>query len=130
VLNRGFCMHVLAQFRKFEPNLLAENDCVRANTLLILISRTLNMMDKYLRSLGDEFTRESGFKERMTAVRGEARAQTTGSPETGPACPKCGAETRLRHTRKDNRPFWGCTNYPGCDGIVNCRKAPGAEGPR
>jgi len=26
----------------------------------------------------------------------------------------------MRHTRKDNKPFWGCSEYPACRGIVNC----------
>ena len=32
--------------------------------------------------------------------------------------PDCGAPTRLRRTRDGNRPFWGCTGYPACRGIV------------
>jgi len=120
-INRGFCLHVLAQCRKFEPELLADDSLVRANTLLILISRTLNMLDKYIKSVGDEFVEKGGFRERMSAVRSEARVQQDGvaQPEEGPKCPKCGAPTRLRKTRKDNKPFWGCTGYPACRGVVD-----------
>jgi hypothetical protein len=45
-INRNFCLHILAQYRKFEPELSSEDGVVRANTLLILITRTLNMMNK------------------------------------------------------------------------------------
>ena len=36
--------------RALDPELLADDSLVRANTLLILISRTLNTMDKYIKS--------------------------------------------------------------------------------
>ena len=32
-------------------------------------------------------------------------------------CPKCGAEMKQRNGK--NGPFWGCSNYPDCKGIVN-----------
>ena len=118
-INRGFCLHVLAQYQKFEPELSAEDSNLRANTLLVLISRTLNTLDKYIRRIGEEFVEHGGFRERMSTVRSEARANQDGTPEEGPQCPQCGAPTRLRHTRKDNRPFWGCSEYPACRGIVN-----------
>jgi len=119
-INHGVCLHVMAQFKKFEPELSAEDDTVRANTLLILISRTLNMMDKYIKKVGAEFVEQGGFRERLSTVRSAARAQQEGRAEEGPTCPKCGAPTRLRKTRKDNKPFWGCSEYPACRGIVNC----------
>ena len=122
-INRGVCLHVLAQFRKFESGLLSDDAVVRTNTLLVLISRALNTMDKYIKSIGEEFKANGGFRERLSAARSEARAQTEGVPEEGPACPKCGAPTRLRKTREGNRPFWGCTEYPACRGIVDYRKA-------
>jgi four helix bundle suffix protein len=117
-INRGVCLHVLAQYRKFEPELTSEDAVARANTLLILITRTLNMLDRYIKSVGDEFVDKGGFRERMSAVRTEAR----GAPQEGPACPKCGAPTRLRKTREGNRPFWGCTGYPACRGIVEYKE--------
>lgn len=45
-INRGVCLHILAQYRKFEPDLSAEDASTRANAILILISRTLNMLDR------------------------------------------------------------------------------------
>ena len=117
-INRGVCLHILAQFRKFEAELLADDAMIRANTLLILISRTLNMMDKYIKNLGAEFTEQGGFRERLSTVRGEARA-SQGDAEEGPACPLCKAPMRKRTTRKDNRPFWGCSQYPACRGVLD-----------
>jgi len=119
-INRGFCLHVLAQYGKFEPELSSDDSNVRANTLLILISRTLNMMGRYIKKVGEEFVEHGGFRERMSTVRSKARAEQDGTAEEGPKCPQCGAPTRMRHARKDNKPFWGCTEYPACRGIVNC----------
>jgi len=39
----------------------------------------------------------------------------------GPACPKCGAPTTLRKTKKGERAgqrFWGCSNFPTCRGAL------------
>jgi len=119
-INRGVCCHILAQYRKFEPELASDDGAVRANTLLVLIIRTLNMLDKYIKSLGDEFVTNGGFRERLSAVRSAARAQPNGASEEGPPCPTCGGPTRLRKTRSGNQPFWGCTGYPACRGIVEC----------
>ncbi len=121
-INRGFCLHVLAQYGKFEPELSSDDSNVCANTLLILISRTLNMMGRYIKKVGEEFVEHGGFRERMrmSTVRSKARAEQDGTAEEGPKCPQCGAPTRMRHARKDNKPFWGCTEYPACRGIVNC----------
>lgn len=118
-LNRGVCLHVLAQSRKFEQALASEDAAVRANALLILITRTLHMLDKYIRSVGEEFTTQGGFRERLSAVRTEARSrQDAGTAEEAPACPQCGGPMRLRKTRQGNAPFWGCTGYPSCRGIL------------
>lgn len=40
-----------------------------------------------------------------------------------PACPKCGGAMVLRTARQGSnagRPFWGCSSYPRCRGILNC----------
>jgi four helix bundle suffix protein len=126
-INHGFCLHVLAQYRKFDTELSSDDDTVRANALLILISRTLNMMDKYIKRLGEEFKAHGGFRERLSTVRSASRAQAGGAAEEGPACPECGAPTRLRRTRKDNKPFWGCSEYPACRGILNYTEQKGGR---
>ncbi len=122
-INRGVCLHILAQYRKFEVELGSEDSRVRANTLLILISRTLNMMGKYIESIGAEFKEQGGFRERLGTVRSAARAKQEGVSEEGPACPLCKAPMRQRKARKDNRPFWGCTQYPACHGVLDYDKA-------
>lgn len=116
-INRGICLHILAQYRKFEPELGSGDSLVRANALLVLISRTLNMLDRYLKSVGTDFAETGGFRERLSAVRTETRASHDDAP-VPPACPECGAPMRLRKARQDNRAFWGCTQYPACRGVM------------
>jgi four helix bundle suffix protein len=118
-INRGICLHILAQYQKFEPQIASDDGLIRANVLLILINRTLNMMDKYIKKVGDEFVQQGGFRERLSTVRGAARADQNGPPQEGPVCPKCGAPTRMRRRKKDNKPFWGCSEYPACRGVVD-----------
>lgn len=36
-----------------------------------------------------------------------------------PQCPKCESDMVLRRRKADNVPFWGCTDFPSCRGIVN-----------
>ena len=38
-----------------------------------------------------------------------------------PICPRCGAAMRIRYRRSDDVPFYGCSRYPTCKGIVNIR---------
>lgn len=35
-----------------------------------------------------------------------------------PSCPKCGAKMILRRPKEGQtyRPFWGCGDFPNCDG--------------
>jgi hypothetical protein len=39
----------------------------------------------------------------------------------GPACPLCGGRMTRRTRKADGAPFWGCTSFPECRGIVNWR---------
>jgi hypothetical protein len=80
------------------------------------------MMDKYIKNIGDEFTANGGFREKMSTARNEARVNQEGIPAETPKCPQCGAQMRLRKTRKDNKSFWGCTGYPACRGIVEYKE--------
>lgn len=40
-----------------------------------------------------------------------------------PNCPNCGKPMILRHRRSDNKPFYGCSGFPRCKGIVNVGQA-------
>lgn len=114
---RRFCEHLLAQYARFEPFVEHPDSFVRANALLILCLRAAKMQGAYIKRLGEDFTQEGGFKERMGEARRAARAQQETGGAEAPPCPRCGEEMILRRRKRDNNPFWSCRNYPGCDGI-------------
>ena len=105
----------------------AESGIIFANAMLILIGRALHMLDRLLQQHGDEFVKEGGFSERMTAARvEEKRSQRRVVNEDAPPCPVCGGVMRVRHGAKGD--FWGCINYPACKGTRNIAPQSAKEG--
>lgn len=132
-INYDLARHILATREKFRPWFdgarTATIDCNRqpsknayelagvrfANAMLVLITRSLNMLVKLMTQYGEEFRKEGGFSERMTAARVEAkREQCQTIDDDAPRCPLCGAPMKLRHGVRGD--FWGCTAYPTCRG--------------
>lgn len=114
----NFSRTVAANRALFDKWLKSDDPTVLANALVRLCDRADFLIRKQLDAQGDRFLADGGFKERMTRQRAEARAEP--AAEDAPACPKCHAPMRLRHARKGPRAgsqFWGCTNYPECDGL-------------
>ena len=98
-----------------------------ANAMLILIGRALHMLDRLLKQHGDDFIKEGGFSERMTAARvEEKRSQRRAVDEDAPPCPICGGVMRVRHGKTGD--FWGCANYPACKGSRNIGQRVAKEG--
>jgi restriction system protein len=124
--NRAFCAHVLTQQAKFKAWLEDPDSIVRANALAILSTRACQMMESYIRGLGESFKQEGGFREKMGEARREQRAEGN-APETEhvPLCELCGSAMRRQHRKTDNSPFWGCSNYPGCRGTRPYEKPQG-----
>ncbi|MFZ4396411.1 MAG: four helix bundle suffix domain-containing protein [Kiritimatiellia bacterium] len=81
---RDSCAHILAQSAKFSRWLESEDHEVVANCLLILLSRTINMLSHQLQAQGEKFAEQGGFREKLTEVRVEARAKQ----ENAPDCPE------------------------------------------
>lgn len=115
--------HILRQKAKFDPWLENESPCVVANALLVLCARVNRMLESQMRSILEMFRNRGGFTENMTSERIEAlrqQAENSGAPK----CPKCGAAMVRRLQRKGQnkgREFWGCSNYPNCNGILSIR---------
>ena len=103
--------HVLAQRAKYARWLDSADDLVVANTMLIIISRAMNMLNRQLEAQGAAFEKSGGFREHLTAKRIEARdAAKAPSPE----CPQCGKPMRQRRSAQGD--FWGCSGFPECKG--------------
>lgn len=111
-------VYLFEQEKKFAQWLESDDNVVIANTMMILIRRTLNMLINQLEAQGEMSIEEGGFRERMTAARLEARdAQTAAN---APECPECGKPMRKRMAKGGShagKEFWGCTGYPECRGI-------------
>ena len=114
------CVHILAQKRKFSAWLESDDDVTMANTLLVLIARVINMLNRQMESQGETFKEEGGFREKLTGIRVEARAQQQGAP----VCPDCGkpmARRKAKSGKNAGQAFWGCTGYPECRGVREIR---------
>ncbi len=90
-----------------------------ANGLLLLCYRENRMLQSQIKKQLVGFRDGGGFTENMTAERLEARkaqAMMAGAP----ICPKCGKPMLKRMQKKgekQGREFWGCSDYPRCNGV-------------
>lgn len=112
--------HILAQKGKFDRWL--ENDApeVAANALLLLCFRENRMLQSQIQGQLESFRQTGGFIENMTAERLEAR-KTQAAKSGAPSCQKCGKPMLKRMQKKgrqQGREFWGCSDYPNCNGIL------------
>jgi len=115
------CAHILKQQDKFKFWLESEDDAVAANALVILIGRTVNMLNHQLSAQGEKFVQEGGFREQLKVVRTEELARREDTPQ----CPECGAPMRKRTAKSGKnlgKPFWGCSGYPKCNGVREMEK--------
>ena len=115
------CTHILKQQEKFSPWLDSEDDAVMANVLIILIARTINMLNHQLGAQGEKFVQEGGFREQLKDVRTAELARR----EDAPQCPECGAPMRKRTAKSGKnagQTFWGCSGYPKCNGTREVEK--------
>ena len=103
--------HALQQRKKYARWLDSNDDLVVANAMLIIIGRTLNMLNRQIEAQGEAFEATGGFSERLTAKRLEARERDR---EPSPDCPLCNKPMRRRKSAKGE--FWGCSAYPDCKG--------------
>ncbi len=111
--------HILAQKAKFDPWLHHQEATVVANALLIICMRENRMLQAQMERRHAKFKEHGGFTENMTADRLEAR-RLQATAAGAPVCPKCGKPMLKRTQRKgeqQGREFWGCSDYPRCNGI-------------
>ena len=89
-----------------------------ANTLIRLCDHANTLLQKQLDSIGQRFTEEGGFREKLTRVRLEIRDNET------PKCPLCDKPMNKRKAKSGPNAgnyFWGCTGFKeGCNGTRPC----------
>lgn len=113
-------LHILEQKNKFKRWLENDDPDTVANTLLVLCVRENKMLQAQIQSQLEVFRQRGGFTENMTAERLEAR-RTQAASSRAPHCPKCGKPMLKRMQKKgagQGREFWGCSDYPNCNGIL------------
>lgn len=110
--------HLLAEYRRFATLLRTEDSLHSACVIIILCERVKQLLTAQINKRLADFKDEGGFTENMTKERLSA-IQEKASAEGAPRCPKCGAPMQQRTIRKgihQGETFWGCTEYPKCDG--------------
>lgn len=110
--------HILNQKKKFDSWVESGSPIVAANAMLILCVKINKMLQSQLKSLLQRFKTTGGFSENMTVERLEAK-RNAAEKEAAPVCPKCGKMMFKRtQTRgqQQGREFWGCSDYPHCNG--------------
>jgi len=102
--------------------IVRKNLCLRVYTSLIG-GRTRGNGEDAIRTClvtkVDGIVRPVGKNKRVHRVegwRGNLEARIDGwEQQLGPACPKCGAVTVVRESRRGL--FWGCSQYPHCNSV-------------
>lgn len=116
-LLRASALHARTQRKKFAQWLDSPDPCARANCLMVLILRAMELLHRQLEYLGGEFSRTGGLREQMSVTR---RAVRDGGPlpqSESHACPECGPPMRRRVKHATGESFWGCTAFgQGCRG--------------
>lgn len=102
---------------------------VRANALICLIHQANFLLDQQIAAVERQFIEEGGYSEQLAAARLVERARRQAPPtdhadrtDRIPNCPRCGKLMVLRTAKTGNRtgqPFWGCSAYPECKGVVD-----------
>lgn len=110
--------HILTQKSKFTPWIDSNRSEIVANTLLLLCLRENKILHAQIENRLESFRQTGGFTENMTTERLKTR-KTQASENGAPSCPKCGKPMLKRMQKKgqqQGREFWGCSDYPNCNG--------------
>ena len=113
-----FGEYILAMRMRFAPFLEAEDPIAAANAILFIIDRASGLLHRQMQAVGEAFTEEGGFTERLSRARLAAR-DAKDAAQGAPACPTCGGPMRkmiARKGRNAGKPFWSCCDYPHCQG--------------
>ena len=110
--------YLLAEYTRFTTLLRPDDSIHSACSILVLCERVKQILTAQITKRLTDFKEEGGFTENMTQER-LAALKEKATTEGAPTCPKCGAPMRKRMIKKgthQGEEFWGCTEYPQCDG--------------
>lgn len=110
--------YLLAEYSRFSALLRDDDSLHSACVIIVLCERVKQLLTAQINKRLEDFKAEGGFTENMTQERLAAQKEMA-SATGAPACPKCGAPMLQRTIRKGIRQgetFWGCSDYPQCNG--------------
>ena len=110
--------YILAEYTRFSTLLRPDDSLHSACVIVVLCERVKQLLTAQINRRLTDFKEEGGFTENLTKERLEA-VKEKAVAEGAPRCPKCGAPMRQRTIKKgihQGETFWGCTDYPKCDG--------------
>lgn len=112
--------YILSEYTRFSALLRHEDSIHSACVIIVLCERVKQLLTAQISKRLADFKVEGGFTENMTQERVSALKEKA-TKEGAPTCPKCGAPMLLRTIKKgthQGEQFWGCTNYPKCNGTL------------
>lgn len=116
--------HITSQKSYFDQYLESSNGEDAANCLTALCIKINVMLTSMLTAQLRDFKQQGGFAENLTQTRLEVRREQAATNDNSPRCPRCGnvmfKRTIKRGTRQGEQ-FWGCSNYPQCNGTVEIK---------
>lgn len=113
--------HISRQLARFDCFLVRGGAAESANCLVVLCLKINAMLTSMLSAQLRDFKQQGGFAENLTQTR-LAERQAQASAEGAPTCPQCGKPMLRRTIQRGSRQgqqFWGCSNYPNCNGTRN-----------
>ena len=119
---RGYCELEDKVIVPTEKGIQLANFLDRAFSGIINYDYTKNM-EKELDTIAGGKLKELDFLNEFyegleTAIKNNTESTTEAMKGEAPACPKCGAPMVVRRSRF-GKLFYGCSNYPKCNGIKN-----------
>ncbi len=110
--------YLSSEYNRFATLLRTDDSIHSACAILVLCERVKQLITAQIGKRLADFKEEGGFTENMTQER-LATLKQKSTTEGAPTCPKCGSPMRKRMIKKgthQGEEFWGCTDYPRCDG--------------
>ena len=116
--------YLLGEYSRFATLLRTDSSLHSACVIIVLCERVKQLLTAQINKRLGDFKEEGGFTENMTQER-LVTIKEKAATEGAPRCPKCDAPMQLRVIKKgthQGKQFWGCTNYPKCNGTRNMEK--------
>ena len=111
-------LHVQEQRKRFAMWIESDDLAIRVNSIKQLINRNISMLQKMISRQLSDFKSNGGFTEGLSKER--LATQASQAVEQGaPKCPRCGKpmiKRTIKRGAKSGHQFWGCSNYPECQG--------------